>query len=216
LRASVAREPSSKPHGKAEVRAALLEAARRLFAEHGTATVSVRDIAAAAGVNHGLVHRHFGSKRALLHAALEADTAGADGPVGSSHVDHTGAGDFGNAHDLLEAVVQRDPQLRTLARAILDGEMPADLGNELPGAERLVDAIVELGRCGQLAPEFDPRLVAAATLALALGWTLFEPVVADATGLTDDEGDANQARIEDLVLTLIGRMRAGERKQTAR
>jgi len=57
--------------GRTEVRNALLDAAAALFAARGVAAVSVRDVAAHAGVNHGLVHRHFGSKHALFTAVLD-------------------------------------------------------------------------------------------------------------------------------------------------
>jgi AcrR family transcriptional regulator len=44
----------------------LLQAAERLFAAHGYNGVSVRELAAAAGVNSALVAYHFGSKEGLL------------------------------------------------------------------------------------------------------------------------------------------------------
>ena len=46
-------------------RALIREAALRLFAEHGSERVTLRQIAAAAGVSHGLVVHHFGSKEGL-------------------------------------------------------------------------------------------------------------------------------------------------------
>ena len=46
-----------------DARAALLDTAVTLFALHGPATVTTRQIAAAAGVNLGLIHRHFGFAR---------------------------------------------------------------------------------------------------------------------------------------------------------
>ncbi|GGP44829.1 TetR/AcrR family transcriptional regulator [Saccharothrix coeruleofusca] len=51
-------------------RAAILDAARRAFAEHGYDRATIRDIAARAGVTHGLVMRHFGSKEQLFIAAV--------------------------------------------------------------------------------------------------------------------------------------------------
>jgi AcrR family transcriptional regulator len=51
-------------------RAAILEAAREVFSERGYAGGSIREIARRAGVTHGLVMRHFGSKERLLIAAL--------------------------------------------------------------------------------------------------------------------------------------------------
>jgi len=60
-----------RPFGRDEVVAALLDAANRLFAAAGPADVSLRAIARAAGVNHRLVHRHFGTRDALVDRLLE-------------------------------------------------------------------------------------------------------------------------------------------------
>ncbi|MCB5179248.1 TetR/AcrR family transcriptional regulator [Streptomyces antimicrobicus] len=51
-------------------RAAILEAAREAFAERGFAKTTIRDVARRAGVTHGLVIRHFGSKEQLFLAAV--------------------------------------------------------------------------------------------------------------------------------------------------
>ncbi|QEI05946.1 helix-turn-helix transcriptional regulator [Pigmentiphaga aceris] len=53
-------------------RAAILDAALAAFAERGYARATMRDIAQRAGVTHGLVQRHFGSKEALFLAAVPA------------------------------------------------------------------------------------------------------------------------------------------------
>ena len=59
-------------------RAAILEAAREVFAERGYARATIREIARRAGVTHGLVMRHFGSKEQLLIEALPGPRAAAD------------------------------------------------------------------------------------------------------------------------------------------
>lgn len=51
-------------------RAALRAAARKLFIERGFDRTTVRDIAAAAGVNQALLFRYFGSKEALFADAM--------------------------------------------------------------------------------------------------------------------------------------------------
>src|ERR1700691_6032256 len=51
-------------------RVAILGAAREVFTERGYARATIREIARRAGVTHGLVMRHFGTKEQLLIAAL--------------------------------------------------------------------------------------------------------------------------------------------------
>ncbi len=64
-------DQKSAPTGRDEVIAAILDSAAQIFAERGPTAASIRDIAAQAGVNHGLVHRHFGSKEQLVAAVLD-------------------------------------------------------------------------------------------------------------------------------------------------
>src|SRR4051794_36185918 len=54
--------------GPAQTRAVVVDAAERLFAERGFAATSMRDISAASGVSHPLIHHHFGSKEDLYAA----------------------------------------------------------------------------------------------------------------------------------------------------
>ncbi len=54
-------------------RALLLDAARRLIAEHGADAVSMDGIAAAAGVGKGTVFRRFGSRAGLMMVLLDED-----------------------------------------------------------------------------------------------------------------------------------------------
>ncbi|MFD4507647.1 TetR family transcriptional regulator [Streptomyces sp. NPDC058457] len=67
---------SSSPPARKRVRApeahreAILDAARAAFAERGYARATIREIAGRAGVTHGLVMRHFGSKERLFLAAV--------------------------------------------------------------------------------------------------------------------------------------------------
>lgn len=59
----------------AGTRAGLVAAARTLFAQRGVDAVSTRQIAEAAGVSHGLVRHHFGSKRGVWRAVVDAADA---------------------------------------------------------------------------------------------------------------------------------------------
>lgn len=65
-----------RPQAVAEqTRAEVVAAARALFAERGVDAVGTRHIAAAAGVAHGLVRHHFGSKAGVWHAVVDAADA---------------------------------------------------------------------------------------------------------------------------------------------
>src|SRR5690349_5796922 len=64
-------ERRSQAERRESTRAALLAAARRLFAERGYETVAAEQIVAAAGVSRGALYHHFGGKPELLDAAYE-------------------------------------------------------------------------------------------------------------------------------------------------
>lgn len=53
-----------------QTRARILDAAERVFSERGFDGATIRDIAAAAGVQAGLVHHHGGGKAALFHLTV--------------------------------------------------------------------------------------------------------------------------------------------------
>src|SRR5271157_6086878 len=60
----------------------ILDVAERLFAEHGFASTTLRDITAEAGVNLAAVNYHFHAKEALLSAVLQRRL----GPVNARRV----------------------------------------------------------------------------------------------------------------------------------
>jgi AcrR family transcriptional regulator len=63
-----------KTAARAAAEEALLDAAERLLADAGYASITTRRLATEAGVNHGLVHYYFGSNENLLVQALERFT----------------------------------------------------------------------------------------------------------------------------------------------
>ena len=102
----------------------MIEAATELFAERGPAAVSLREVANAADVNLGLIHRHIGSKTDLLVAVLEARPGMSAADQFQSPEDIAafllGAGDEPPAYTLI------------LLRAALDGYDLTALGVEFP------------------------------------------------------------------------------------
>lgn len=107
--------------GAPDTRAAILAAARTLFASGGFTATTVRAIAAEAGVDAALVHHYFGTKDDLFVAALEI-------PVDPRErlAEVIAAGPDGAGERLVRTFlsVWDDPELRLpligLARSILD------------------------------------------------------------------------------------------------
>src|SRR5262245_43025456 len=124
-----------RPRGREAVMAAVLDAATTLFAARGPAAVSVRDVAAAAGVNHALVHRHFGSKQAVLRAVLER--AAYELAAVAATITET----QGGIAQLFAASAERATYWRALARAILDGENPRALQRDFPTVRRMIELL---------------------------------------------------------------------------
>jgi TetR/AcrR family transcriptional regulator, repressor for neighboring sulfatase len=176
---------TSKPLGKEEVVAAVLAAASELFAERGPAATSIREVAARAGVNHGLLHRHFGSKRQLLAATLQylADSGAA-------------LRDSGASQQQLEAV--HELQARVMVRSMLDGFPVEQLQQRFPGMERFLDEV----RSGH-SDERQARLLAAHGMALQFGWGLMGPTLRVAFGLQDLSDADLRAAVAEQVAKII-------------
>lgn len=149
-------------------RSALIRAAIELLDRRSAADISVKDIAGRAGVNHGLVHRYFGSKEGLFREAFRR-----------THEDvrrtypETGQAVF--TVSLLEA---RPEIARILARCCLDG--PRDLLELAAPAPAQLEVYVRpirraLERAG-LARALDPYVVNAAACAMLFGWIVFRPL----------------------------------------
>jgi len=180
-----------KPRGRESVRAALIEAAARLFAEQGPRAVSVRQVAREAGVNHGLVHRHFGSKEGLLQEVMTHLASRIAGSMGSPSKGENLAGLLGDTFGATADAVH----WRILARAMLDGQDPTDLQQDFPVVARMLDA-ADRGTSSPLSSKALVSLI----LAAGFGMLLFEPYLKAAT--SQDEEAWRETRRELMALTL--------------
>jgi len=189
---------SAAPRGREAVMRALLTAAAELFAKHGAAAVSVRDLARRAGVNHGLVHRHFGSKAALRTAVMDDLTERIAADLDDEPIT---AGQLPSAFVATESL---GSYWRMLARGLLDGDDIDDIqGGGFPVVTRLLEQIREAQAQGLVSCHVDPRVITAASVALGLGWLLFEPFVMASTGLGDCDKAATRQRVFDLWIALV-------------
>ncbi|MGB0648603.1 MAG: TetR/AcrR family transcriptional regulator, partial [Bradymonadia bacterium] len=163
----MSRQSTPAPKGKSEVQKALIQAAGECFADRGIAQVSIREIATRAGVNHGLVHRHFGSKDGLLKATLRALSSSVDERL--SHVDPNEP-----LFSLLPKIFggTKDVGLhwRVVTHALLEGMSVTDLQDNFPVFQRIVKAAKVSGKA------HDEALGQSALIfATGLGYMVFEP-----------------------------------------
>jgi AcrR family transcriptional regulator len=173
-----------------ETRDALVEALIGLLGERSVAAISVRDVAAAAGVNHGLVHRYFGTKDALVRAAVERISAQVyDGFPGRGQSSWFFA--MVRANPLMAAIV---------ARACLDG--PHDLLAAAAPPPAIIDQVISRVRASldrsPFAGAIDPALLNAFFTSAMLGWFVFRPLFEQGYAVPADADDQLAALITQL------------------
>ncbi|WP_232494842.1 TetR/AcrR family transcriptional regulator [Novosphingobium kaempferiae] len=170
------------PRGREETREALLKAASELFGGKGPDAVSVRDVASAAGVNQGLVHRHFGSKEQLIRDLLGRNAA--QFREAAANTD-----DLPTAVTQMFGVMEENPAfIRIIAYLLLEGYDPADYMTQTGGLSRLTE--LAAGQNGE-----SPPIKAAILASRIMGWLLFEPYLLYSSSY---EGDPKEARSEAL------------------
>jgi AcrR family transcriptional regulator len=157
----------AKPYGREQVIESIIDATLELWSAKGPAEVSLRSIAARAGVNYGLVYRHFRTKEAVIRAAMDRVVAR------SMHF----TDDCTDLVDAMDSVLPRSTgaHARLLAWAILQYFVDDILPAEDPFLQRLRD----LAKSGlpDDGPDADTaaKVKAGSLLAMLYGWRLFEP-----------------------------------------
>jgi len=161
--------------------AVIREAAMRLFAERGTAAVTVREIAAAAGVSPSLVMHHYGSKDGLRDAVDRRAAAFFEEMLGEL----ARIGEQGGSASLAELFAARLEAQPVMAdyvrRLLLDGGEAADalfsklFGTTLAGMRSLVEA-------GVVRPAQDEETRTAFLLANDLSLVLLRRQITSVTG----------------------------------
>ena len=185
------------PRGKEAVKVALIAAASDLFAARGPAAVGVREIAEKAQVNHGLVHRHFGSKEGLLIAVMTTLSERVSESLGPQRKDE-------QLSELLIPVFEQAQDVgqhwRILAMALLEGRKPADIQAGFPVFDRLLAAAQRSDPDGMTAESFTSIIVA-----MGLGMLVFAPWLQAASGQSDE-----QWRQTRMAMLLFGRRAYGK------
>ena len=173
------RSPDDSPRGGPEIRASLISAARHLLESTLPVGLSVRAIAAEAGVNSGLVHRHFGSKAALFGAVITQ--------VRAEYLSQLDP-DMDLLDQLfapIEWIVRTPLAGRLLVWSASEGNDPAAFGLDYQLVKRAAGLMTDDGI-------EDAESIIAHQLAAAIGWNAFETALMH--GLDQDPAAVDEAR----------------------
>lgn len=207
--------PSAR--SEADVRAALIAAAKQLFLQFGFEKVTARQIAAAAATTPAMIHYYFDNKlglfRAMLQEAIEPFTRMLSGAVDAP----TAAG--GDLATLIDGHIRTAAGNAWIASLIINEVLPeggkfrATFVRDI--ASRLLPMLVELieqgRRAGKFRDDLDARLTALSILSLNIFPLLSRPITAPVLGfkLEGAELDRLIAHTTALVLRGIAAQRSG-------
>ena len=168
-------------HDDLKAAAVIREAAMRLFAERGAAAVTVREIAAAAGVSAGLVMHHYRSKDGLKDAVDRRAVAFFEEMIGElARIGEQGGS--ASLAELFAARLEREPVMADYVRRLLldGGEAAGALFARL--FESTVAGMRSLAEAGVVRRAQDERIRAAFLLANDLSLVLLRRQIAQVTG----------------------------------
>jgi len=196
----------SKTRDAVRTKTAIIDAARRLFAERDISAVSIRDIAQAAGVSHGLVQHHFGAREELV-AAVVQDEIDEFAARPRALADGATADDLERIRDNLKAGMTRFRDYALLVmRAELAGVEPERLLDPAvpTPAMLLATSIRELQARTAPAPGgLDPDLVSAYVNASLFAFATMAPWLMTAVGLEPRDYETRFDEIIDISVRLI-------------
>lgn len=190
----IASDAVKRPSGRAQITAAVLEAAADMFSERGLEGTSVRDIAARAGVQHSVVHRYFGTKEHLYEAVIERG-AQAD----RERVDYSG-----DTATMIKDGLADTRWIRAVMWGALEGRDMREYFTESRAMTPVMQGALRGDyRDAEACPAVDPRVVGAFISAATFGWIAMGPALVTAYGIDGlDEAELN-ARTAVLISGLL-------------
>jgi len=189
-------EPGSPP-------ARILAATRDLLAARGPAGVSMRAVAADAGVNQAMINYYFQSKDRLLDVLIAQEILTLLRDVLGSLRDVEPSTELFVQHPLrLLDILRADPTRMRLLRLVLATEpdrlrrVIRNLGRHgVIGAAGALRELAEHTRDAGGLPDVDPRSILLFLLANAYGLVFMAPVASEVTGFDiEDDGQWRQHR----------------------
>ncbi len=198
-------------NGNRTTSAALLDAARDVFASRGYDGASIRAITDRAGANLGSVTYHFGSKEALYHRVIETFIA----PLRERVVEASGTD--GPPLDRIEAIVRaaferyvEDPAMpRLILQQIASGRPPPPPARAwIRQALGILGDLVREGQAEGSIRRGDPRFMALMVIAPTLFIHLIRGPLHGALGLDLDDRRTRRALLDQIVASVRGGLAA--------
>lgn len=178
---------------------AILLAAADLFSRKGPAKVTLREIAAAAGVSYGLIHRFYRTKENLLVAVMELlVTYGGERLSGEEDAYAAIENSFG-------ADVDAGQFGRMLTWSIFEGTRPDRLlgGVRSRGYRAQIDALWENPVEPQVRDKFDSNVLASLIALVGSVWDLYEPYLTELADNPDRSREDVRQEVTDMLKVLI-------------
>lgn len=170
-------------------REAIIDAAAELMAARPITEISVREIAARAGVPHTLIYRYIGNKQDLERAVIDRTVNEV-----LAFTESSPESALGGLDRLIHTLLHRRDSLLVLINSMLTEDGAARNTDRAPVIALILASLradIETRRSAgtiQPAPEFPPlapEVAVGAVAALVVGWTAFEPRIKVGTGLTE-------------------------------
>ena len=173
----------------------ILDAAEELFATRRPDAVTVRDVAARAGVTHALVHNYIGSKDDLLNAVIQRMKPSRREVILESLTFRLAIA------DLIPDVFDTKLHSQMMVRSSMDGVEYVSLKERLANGQLLVDlarSSVETGQPGPRCSGIDPRIVVATIIAFTYGGVALEDWLLPICDLQDEDAVELRAQLADI------------------
>ncbi|MCD2097490.1 TetR/AcrR family transcriptional regulator [Rhodococcus rhodochrous] len=185
--------------GASGAQEAILLAAADLFARKGPAKVTLREVAAAADVSYGLIHRFYRTKENLLVTVMEL-LVGYGGDRLTAEKD---------AYDAIDNSIGADLDSgqfgRMLMWSIFEGIEPDRLLGEARsrGYRQHIEALWKNPTPPKIRDEFDPSVVAALLGVVGSVWDLYEPYMIELSDNRWRSREDLRREVSDLLKLLV-------------
>jgi AcrR family transcriptional regulator len=187
--------PKAPPRGREQVIESIIDATLSWWATEGPAALSLRGIAARAGVNYGLVHRHFRTKEAVIRAAMD-------------RIVLRGVQFIEGSEDLVDAMDKvLPPATGAHARLLAWSVLQYYVDDILPSEDRFLRRLTELAAndidSDLPDAEIQAKMKAGSMLATLYGWKLFGPYLVQGLGLESLSADELNTLVRRNLLKVI-------------